>query len=77
VEVKPGDVMDAVLFILMMQDMAETLTSLREEGEIATPPGLCFHKEIKAFYGKMKGQNVKMKGTMFKLLLLLYVVRSG
>jgi hypothetical protein len=33
-------------------------------------PELHFQKETKAFYGKMKGQNVKRKGTMFALFYL-------
>jgi exonuclease III len=70
--VKQGDAMAAVLFILVMQAMAETLTPLWEAANIATPQ-FRFHKETKAFYGKMKGQNYKTKGTMFELFLSLYV----
>jgi hypothetical protein len=70
--VKQGDAMAAVLFILVMQSMAETLTPLWEKANIATPQ-FRFHKETKAFYNKMKGQNYKTKGTMFKLFLSLYV----
>jgi hypothetical protein len=62
--VKQGEAMAAVLFILVMQAMAETLTPLWEEAKIATPE-FRFHKERRAFCGKMKGQNVKTKGTMF------------
>jgi hypothetical protein len=62
--VKQGDAMAAVLFILVMQAMAETLTPLWEQANIATPE-FRFHKETKAFFGKMKGQNYKTKGTMF------------
>jgi hypothetical protein len=52
--VKQGDAMAAVLFILVMQAMTETLTPLLEEAKIATPE-FRFHKETRAFYGKMKG----------------------
>jgi hypothetical protein len=51
-----------------MQAMAETLTPLWEQANITTPE-FCFDKEMKAFYGKMKGQNLKTKGTMFELFL--------
>jgi hypothetical protein len=70
--VKQGDAMAAVLFILVMQAMAETLTPLWDSANIATPQ-FRFHKETKSFYGKMKGQNYKTKGTMFELFLSLYV----
>jgi hypothetical protein len=70
--VKQGNAMASVLFILMMQATAETLTPLWEEAKIATPE-FRFHKETRAFYRKMKGQNVKTKGTMFELFLSLYV----
>jgi hypothetical protein len=70
--VKQGDAMAAVLFILVMQAMAETLTPLWEEASIVSPE-FHFHKETKACYGKMKGQNVKTKGTTFALFLSLYV----
>ena len=56
--VKQGDAMAAVLFIIVMQAMAETLTPLWQEAEIVTPE-YRFHKETKACYGKMKGQNTK------------------
>jgi exonuclease III len=70
--VKQGDAMAAVLFILVMQAMAETLSPLWEDAKIATPE-FRFHKETRAFYGKMKGQNVKTKGSIFELFLSLYV----
>jgi hypothetical protein len=70
--VKQGDAMAAVLFILVMQAMTETLTPLWEQAEIATPE-FRFHKETKSFWGKLKGQNFKMKGTKFDLSLSLYI----
>jgi hypothetical protein len=70
--VKQGDAMAAVLFIIVMQAMAETLTLLWQQAEIIMPE-FRFHKETKACYGKMKGQNTKTKGTAFNLFLSLYV----
>ena len=70
--VKQGNAMAAVLFILVMQAMAETLTPLWELANIATPE-FRFHKETKSLYGKMKGQNYKTRGTKFDLFLSLYV----
>jgi hypothetical protein len=65
------DAMAAILFIIVMQAMAEMLTPLWLEAEIATPK-FRFHKESKACYGKMKGQNTTTKGTAFNLFLSLY-----
>jgi hypothetical protein len=61
-----------------MQAMAETLTPLWEQAKQIATPEFRFHiKETKKFYGKMKGQNFKTKGTMFELFLLLYYVDDG
>jgi hypothetical protein len=38
-----------------------------------TSPEFCLHKEMKVYYGKMKWQNMKTKGTIFELFLSLYV----
>jgi hypothetical protein len=75
---KQGDVMADVLFILVMQAMAETLTPLWEQARIAIPEFL-FHKETNKLYGKMKGKGKKFKtkGTMFELFLLLYVDKGS
>ncbi len=70
--VKQGNAMAAVLFIIVMQAMAKTLTPLWQQAEIATPE-FRFHKETKSCYGKMKGQCTTTKGTAFNLFLLLYV----
>jgi hypothetical protein len=70
--VKQGDAMAAVLFIIVMQAMAETLMPLWMEAEIAMPE-FRFHKETKSWYGKIKGQSTTTKGTTFKLFLSLYV----
>jgi hypothetical protein len=71
--IKQGDGMAAILFILMMQAMAESLTPLWDQANIAMSK-FHFHKETKGcYYGKMKGQNYKMKGTMCELFLSLYV----
>jgi hypothetical protein len=70
--VKQGDAMAAVLFIIVMQAMAETLTPLWNEAGIVTPE-FRFHKETKSCYGKMKGQSTNTKGTAFNLFLSLYV----
>ncbi len=52
--------MAVVLFIIVMQAMAETLIPLWIEAEIATPE-FRFHKESKSCYGKMKGQSTTTK----------------
>jgi hypothetical protein len=70
--VKQGNDMAAVLFIIVMQAMAETLTPLWQHAEIVTPE-FRFHKETKSCYGKMKGQCTTTKGTAFNLFLSLYV----
>jgi hypothetical protein len=64
--------MAAVLFIIVIQAMAETLTSLWEQAEIANPE-FRFHKESKSCYGKMKSQNTATKGMAYNLFLSLYV----
>ena len=51
--------------------MTETLMPLWQEAEIATPE-YRFHKETRACYGKLKGQNKKTKGTACNLFLSLY-----
>jgi hypothetical protein len=48
------------------------MSPLWQQAEI-TMPEFRFHKETKACYGKMKGQNTKTKGTRFNLFLFLYV----
>jgi hypothetical protein len=67
-----GYAMSAVLFIIVMQAMAETLTPLWQQAEIIIPE-FRFHKETKSCYGKMKGQCTTTKGTAFNLFLSLYV----
>jgi hypothetical protein len=75
--VKQGDAMAAVLFIIVIQAMAETLTPLWQQAEIVTPE-FRFHKEMKACYGKIKGHgNTKTKGTAFNLFILLYVDKGS
>jgi hypothetical protein len=61
VGVKQGDTMAAVLFILVMQAMAETLTPLWTQAEIKTPQ-YRFHRETESYRGRMKGQGLKAKG---------------
>jgi hypothetical protein len=51
----------AVLFIIVMQEMAETMTPLWQQAEIVTPE-FRFHKETKSCYGKMKGPKHYDKG---------------
>jgi hypothetical protein len=72
VGVKQGTVMAAVLFILVMQAMAETLTPLWTQAKIKMPQ-YRFHKETKSYRGRMNGQGLTAKGTSFELLLSLYV----
>ena len=72
VGVKQGDNMAPVLFLFLMQAMAETLEAewLKEGIKI---PEFRYHKETKCVKGRMRAQSTKAKGTAFSLFKILYV----
>ena len=72
VGVKQGDAMAPVLFIVLMQAMAETLKSEWEEADIQAKE-LRHFKDTPTHRGRMHGQDWKAKGTPFTIDHILYV----
>jgi hypothetical protein len=72
VGVKQGDAMAPVLFIILMQAMAETLEDEWKTANIQSVD-LRHFKDTPKHCGRMHGQAWKAKGTTFKLNNILYV----
>jgi hypothetical protein len=72
VGVKQGNAMAPVLFIVLMQAMAETLEDKWKAADIQTVD-LSHFKDTQKHRGRMHGQDWKAKGTTFKLNNILYV----
>jgi hypothetical protein len=72
VGVKQGDAMAPVLFIVLMQAMAETLEDEWEAADIQSVD-LRHFKDTDKHRGRMHGQAWNTKGTAFKINHILYV----
>jgi hypothetical protein len=72
VGVKQGDTMEPVLFIVLMQAMAETLEDKWKTADIQSVD-LRHFKDTPKHHGCMHGQAWKAKGTTFNLNKILYV----
>ena len=72
VGVKQGDNMAPVLFLFLMQAMAETLEAEWILHNIETTE-YRYHKETKVIKGRLCGQDPKAKGVTFSLFKILYV----
>jgi hypothetical protein len=75
VGVKQGDAMLPVLFIVLMQAMAETLEEEWEAADVKSID-LCYFKDSPKHRGCMHGQAWNTKGTPFKIDHILYVNHS-
>ena len=64
--------MAPVLFLFLMQAMAETLDEEWNKAGIEVP-NMSYHKTTKANHGVVRGQNWRTKGTEFSIFKILYV----
>lgn len=75
-DVRQGDAVAIVLFIVVMQAMGKTLMLLWKQSQVVTPE-FRFHKEAKACHDKMKGQNFNIKETTINVFISLYIGCTG